>query len=68
MKIFGIALLCVFGLAGCSDILPTIKSSIGVAVGDITAEVVIKKGDVVIKRYICGYDYTLEVPVNCKEG
>lgn len=68
MKIFGLVLLCGLMLSGCSDILPTLKASVGMAVGDITAEVVIKKNDVVIKRYVCGYDYKLEVPVNCKEG
>ena len=65
--LFGAVLLFAFGLSGCSDILPTLKSSIGVAVGDITVDVQIKKGDTVIKQYVCGYDYQLEVPVNCKE-
>lgn len=54
-------------LSACSSVLPNLKAAVGLAVGDITVEVYIKKSGVVVKKFLCGYDYQAEVPVNCKE-
>lgn len=54
-------------VAGCSSALPNLKSAIGLAVEEFTVELSIKKGGVVIKQYVCGYDAQKDIPVNCKE-
>ena len=58
---------CVLAFSGCANAIPNLKAAVGYAVGDITVEVYVKKAGNVIKKYLCGYDYQAEVPVNCKE-
>lgn len=65
--VLGVLFVFAVALSACSSALPTLKSAIGLAVGDITVEVYIKKRGVVVKKFLCGYDYQAEVPVNCKE-
>ena len=66
IHLVGVA-VCVVAFSGCSNAIPNLKAAVGYAVGDITVEVYVKKAGNVIKKYLCGYDYQAEVPINCKE-
>lgn len=69
MKMF-LPLACVVLLAGCADM----KAMLGMGADtlkesakQVSIEMRVKVGEKVIRTYLCGYDETRKMPVNCVE-